>query len=148
MATKNARATKEQIIERENLVIEMLENQDMSIPDIASELGLSYPQTLLIVSTLENRGAIEKIPGRISRKILYKKSGPYIRIDAFKTDTIIDPDGLEIKTAQISEELHVSLVDVVRMYDTYTPEAILAELLKLVMEQIPVEIFNIEDHME
>jgi predicted nucleotidyltransferase len=34
------------------------------------------------------------------------------------------------------------------MYDTYTPEAILAELLKLVMEQIPVEIFNIEDHME
>lgn len=134
---KNPRATKEQVAERENAVLEMLELETLSAQDIAIELNLSYPQTLLIIGNLLDKKKIERIPGREQRKILYTLCDGCDQTVAHIMTPVMDSNNLQIRLLRHDGGIFVSMEDMDAFAESTPPEIVYGELRSLVADNYP-----------
>jgi hypothetical protein len=134
--SKNPRATKEQLMDREDTVLAMLETEHLSAPDIAEKLGLSYPQTLLILSNLVEHNKIERMPGRQDRKILYTLCGPHQKVTVFMLKPLVDSNSTEIKVLKLGDDLFVSYNDLQLFAESTPYEYVYQGLCELVNETV------------
>ena len=141
-SSKSARATKKDLEEREAIVLGLLEERHLSAPELADELNLSYPQMLLILTRLETCKKIERIPGRIDRKILYRISGPYSREEALIIDTVPIDTTSEFRAVIVNSIPYVSVEDVCSFLVNAEPEFASDEFQSYMKTGLPVKYWN------
>lgn len=132
ISSKNLRASSKELEQREEKILNLLSQEESTAPDMAVQLGLTYPQMLLLLARLQEKNAIERVPGRIDRKIKYRLSGPYSRVDAFFIEPIAylsDSYETDIRTVHINDEVYISFEDTVSFLENHSdPEHLVGEL--------------------
>ena len=81
--TRRPRATKEEMMKRRETVLQKLKEAPLSIHELSDLVDLSYPQTVVMLKSLEDEGAIQRV-GRENRKLIYKIGSD--KLNAIKLD--------------------------------------------------------------